>query len=117
VSSKLDGTPTENVNIISNLRYNLSYPLENNYRLYKEGSSTELVDNAADIDTTKINYYDAKRATYTYNGTVLDEAKYSELVSDGYKKNTKNMVYEVTVTIYDSKTGQKSGEYTGGMSD
>lgn len=111
------GADTENVSVISNLRFNLSYPLENNYRLYKEGSTTAKVDREEELDQTKMNYYNASRATYTYNGSVVNEDLYLRCFSDGYQKNEKNMLFDVKVEIYEAGTAKKVGEYTGGISD
>ena len=103
--------------MISNLRFNLSYPLENNYRLYKEGSTTTKVDREEELDQTKLNYYNASRATYTYNGSVVNEDLYLRCFSDGYQKSDKNMLFDVKVEIYEAGTAKKVGEYTGGISD
>jgi hypothetical protein len=114
-SYELDGvTKSNKVNVISNLRYNLSYSQENNYRVYKEQSATDKIDG---VDDSVLNYYVSSRAVYTYNGEAVTEATYLKYISDGYKKSEKNIVYDVTVNIYDVNTGNKVGSYTGGLTD
>jgi hypothetical protein len=114
-SYELDGvTKSNKVNVISNLRYNLSYSQENNYRVYKEQSATDKIDG---VDDSVLNYYVSNRAVYTYNGEAVTEATYLKYISDGYKKSEKNIVYDVTVNIYDVNTGNKVGSYTGGLTD
>lgn len=117
-SLETDGiTPNKNVELVSNLRYNLNYSSENNYRKYKEGSSESLYTQEELNKKPSVNYYNASRAVYNYNGSVIDENDYKEYISDGYRKKEKNILYDVTLNLYEPGTTDKVATYTGGLSD
>lgn len=116
-------TNSENVKIVSNLRHNLTKPAVNNYRVYKEGSVSEKVDNIAQYETDSAgnaitSFYSSTRATYTYNSaTPMVEADYKKLIFDGYERQVKNILYEVTLEIYEAGKTERVATYTGGISE
>lgn len=121
VSTDMSGVSTEQVKLVSNLRHNLYYPLKNNYRRYKESSTVD-ADNweqyGKDASGAIItNYYSSSRAKYKYNGSTVTEAQYKKLIFDGYEKELKNILYEVTLEIYEAGTTDKVATYTGGISE
>lgn len=113
VSQNPDGSDSENVNVISNLRFHLSYPLENNYRSHDE-SGVEI----AGIDRSQQTFYSNDRAEYIYNGAIVSEAVYQKHIYDGYKIEKKNVLYDVTIDIYEvGDPDKKVATYTGGLSN
>lgn len=112
VSQNPDGSQSNNVNIVSNLRFNLNHPLENNYRATTEsGAAIE------DVDDTLQTFYSTARTTYTYNGVPMSEDDYNTYISDGYKKEKRNILYDVTIEIYETGTDKRVATYTGGLTD
>lgn len=121
--------------LVSNLRFDLCTEPKENFRVYKEGSTTEYAKNVKGTPTEAAeenkdykyagdSKYDAQRAKYFYKSTetgsfaVMDEATYTKFVSDGYKQNEDvARAYDVTITITESGTGTKIAEYTGGIID
>lgn len=124
--------------IVSNLRFNLCEEPEKNFRVYKEGTTEyckNVVATQAEVDAEPdkdLKYagdsvYDASRCTYKYNElgssgfdyiNPMPEARYQEVVSDGYQINEdKGLVYKVTVDIYKAGTSEKVAFYTGGVID
>lgn len=132
VSQDPAGNPTENVDIVSNLRHDICRGLKDNLRIYKEGSTTEYVDAVdelkaelgEDSSTGNPNVpsdygYSAARAEYYYNSTTstMSEADYLAHVSDGYSKKTENILYEVTLEIKEHGKSDVVATYTGGISE
>lgn len=115
-SSDAAGNAVDNVDIVTNLRFHLSKDLSNNYRLYKEGT-TEKTPEAVELNGVVDSYYSSGRATYTYNGAAVNETMYTKHIYDGYRKEKKNMIYDVTMQIYESGTTNLVATYTGGLSD
>ncbi len=111
----MTGSYIECVKLVSNLRYNLSYPPEENFRKYEEGTTTALPD----VDIAATNYYSADRAQYYYNDSAnkIEEVMYKDNISDGYAKEKKNIIYKVQLDIYEPGTTKKVATYTGGITD
>lgn len=138
------GNPTGNIIgytfLVSNLRYNLNEDAKKNFRVYKEGSSELLKNIKATTVTAEQkaehpdwkylgdSVYNPNRAKYYYDGAfdgsdttnavIMNEATYSMLVSDGYKKDLDSKkVYKVTVLVKNVGTDEVVAEYTGGVVD
>lgn len=138
VSKDMNNVDTENVYLVSNLRYDLNAPSpkynfrtkteeghdiynaqgkpmtdENGKRLYPELPKDENGDTIT-VGETK---YLADRAKFYYNTAQVTEEKYLKYISDGYGRKDKNTIYKVTINLYDSVSGAKIATYDGGLSN
>lgn len=116
ISEDQIGTTNNFTSIVSNLRYNLSEDASQNYRVLQEGSTTEKLDGITDEQKNNTKYK-ADRCTYTYNSMPVDEAQYKKVISDGYQKQNKNFIYEVTLEVEDAAKGTKVATFTGSLAE
>lgn len=112
VRTYTDDTKTH---IVSNLRYNLSTAVDKNVRILQEGSVSDVVD--PKYHPTDATDYKQSRCSYTYNGAVLTEALYKTNFSAGYQQEKKDFIYDVTLDVWDVKTGNKVATFTSSLSD
>ena len=128
VSKDMSGASTQDVHIVSNLRYDLSAPSQRyNFRTHHEDGSELLTDELKKVmPATKDNgdpmtagdsTYKSYRAEYYYNGSLLTEDIYKTNFSAGYKRKDKNTIYKATVNLYDPSTGKKVATFDGGVSN
>ena len=116
ISEDAIGTENNLTSIVSNLRYNLSEDASKNYRVFEEGSSTTKLAGITDEQKNNTKY-SADRCTYTYNSIPVDETKYKNVISDGYQKQNKNFIYEVTLEVEDAAKGTKVATFTGSLAE
>lgn len=116
ISEDQTGTPNDLTSIVSNLRYNLSEDASKNYRVFEEGSSTTKLAGITDEQKNNTKY-SADRCTYTYNSMPVDETQYKKVISDGYQKQNKNFIYEVTLEVEDAAKGTKVATFTGSLAE
>ena len=125
VNSKESNAPSaasvDNVEIVSNLRHNFSF--DNNQRVYKEGTM-QLLDGVTVNDAAKTHYSRARSLIYYNNNLsaigdnpVQDNDFYEKYVFDGYKKTTKDVLYDVTIEIRENGKSGTIATYTGGLSN
>lgn len=122
-SKDMSGALTQDVYIVSNLRYNLNaISPRYNFRVTDEdGNAIEnlklpLDDAGNKILASQSTYVNA-RAKYFYNTEQVNEALYQTHFSDGYNRKDKNTIYKVVINLYDSSTGEKVATYDGGLSN
>ena len=121
-SKDMMGAATEDVHIVSNLRYNLSAEkMRYNFRDETEtGALIILAEEDYPLDdlgvAVKNSSYDRKRAVYYYNGTLLSESLYQTNFSAGYAKKEKNTLYSVLIEVFD-ESGKRVATYDGGLSN
>ena len=115
-SEEPTGIPNDLTSIVSNLRYNLSEDASKNYRVFEEGSSTTKLAGITDEQKNNTKY-SADRCTYTYNSMPVDETQYKKVISDGYQKQNKNFIYEVTLEVEDAAKGTKVATFTGSLAE
>ena len=138
VSKDMMGVDTENVYLVSNLRYDLNAtsprynfrtktedgrdiydasgkPMEDEdgKRLYPELPKNDAGE-SLNIGDSK---YLADRAKFYYNTAQVNEEMYLKYISDGYGRKDKNTIYKVTINLYDSISGEKVATYDGGLSN
>ena len=137
ISKDMDGNYTEDVHVVSNLRYNLNapsprynfrittedgepiYDMEGNPRVVdgkKLGPELPKKDDGTRLNPSDTTYINA-RALYFYNTASVTEDVYQKCFSDGYKRKDKNTIYKVTINLYDTKTGSKVATYDGGLAN
>ncbi len=124
-STDMTGAETEDVHIISNLRYDLNAPAPRyNFRVKDEDGnniSEEEINYPYDDSGVQVpksaSTYDKRRADYYYNNSLLDEALYATNFTAGYQKKDKNTIYKVTINLYEPTTGEKVATYDGGVSN
>ncbi|MBE5882297.1 MAG: prepilin-type N-terminal cleavage/methylation domain-containing protein [Lachnospiraceae bacterium] len=123
-SEDMTGVRTEDVHIVSNLRYDLNAPSPKyNFRTTEEDGVTPLDSTKFPMKdaTNRLQASDSKyqriRANYYYNGTLINEALYQSNFSAGYARETKNTLYKVTIDIYNPTSGEKVATYDGGMAN
>lgn len=116
ISEDQTGTPNDLTSIVSNLRYDLSGDASQNYRVLQEGSATEKLDGITDEQKNNTKYK-ADRCTYTYNSMPVNETQYKKVISDGYQKQNKNFIYEVTLEVEDAAKGTKVATFTGSLAE
>ncbi len=146
ISKDASGADTENVHIVSNLRYDLNadspklnfrVKTENGEDIYSATGEPKKDDEGQRMypelpvkgdeypDKTKFgekytvadSTYNSDRAKYYYNTQSVNEELYLRCFSDGYTKKDKHMLYKVTINLYDVKTGEKVATYDGGLSN
>ena len=115
---------TQNVHIVSNLRYDLNAtsPVYN-FRTVEEDGVTPIdsskfpkkEDGTTMLATDSAYKYD--RAVYNYNGSRITEALYKTHFDAGYAREEKNTLYKVLIDIYDPTSGKKVASYDGGMAN
>lgn len=122
-SEDMSGTRTEDVHIVSNLRYDLNATkMRYNFRTKDEDGNVfaeeDIIyprdDAGAEVKTSA---YMAERARYYYNGTLVNETLYQSNFSDGYAKEKKDTLYKVSIEIYEKGTTNKVATYDGGLSN
>lgn len=103
--------------IVSNLRYHLSTPAEENVRVTQENSVTPIDGVVAPAN----NYYNAERCSYKYNNNLMNEEMYKACIHDGYQAEKKNYIYNVTLDLMDcSKDADNPvhvATFTGSLAD
>ncbi len=128
VSKDMTGAVTQDVHIVSNLRFDLTEPSPKyNFRTKKEDGSDiddavlEKYMPAMKDDGTEMkkedSTYKSQRAVYYYNGNLLTEDIYNTNFSAGYKREEKNTIYKATINLYDPTTGNKVATFDGGVSN
>lgn len=124
VNSKASAAPgaasVDNVEIVSNLRYDLLS--DSNKRVYKEGTM-ELLPGVSSSDVSA-SHYDRDRSKIYYNSATAigdtatqDNVFYENHVSDGYRRMTKDVLYDVKIEIRESGKTNVIATYTGGLSN
>ena len=114
-------TEDENVNVISNLRYDLC-PTENERNV----RTTDEDGNEVDLEGTELEQpeygtndltscYLNDRAVYYYNGTKITEEMYKKHFFAGYQTEQKNTIYKVKIKIHEAGKDDVVAEYDGGM--
>lgn len=107
----------ENVDIISNLRYYLLSSSE-----YKNGVRDTSNDRGTGTESTHTDQfagYNWSRGNYYYNSTTnkITEDVYQAHFCDGYKKATKNSLYDIKLEIREAGKTEVLSTYTGGTND
>lgn len=110
----------DNVELVSNLRYNMLF--DDNKRVYKEGTM-ELLSGMTPSDATA-THYSRDRSKIYYNSSIpigetaaQDNDFYEQHVSDGYRRATKDVLYDVNIEIHESGKTNVIATYTGGLSN
>lgn len=122
VSKDMDNNETEDVHIVSNLRYDLNAAqMRYNFRTEDEDGNTITIAEADypldDAGTPmKTSSYKKERATYIYNGSPVDESLYQSNFSAGYAKEKKNTLYKILIEVFDTNSN-KVATYDGGLSN
>ena len=114
------GADNEKLDIVSNLRYDLSKNYELNIRTKDEAGNS-----ISGVTAPAGNGYSNERATYKYNGATVSETVYKKHIQDGYRNGKKNILFEVSMDLYEPTAGsvsdvgttKKVTSYTGGMSN
>jgi len=109
-------SPVYNVDLVYNLRYNLVQT--ENDKIYAEGTYEFLPGKSSSTPT----YYSEPRCKIYYNNAVGDTTKvtrdvYEKHIFDGYQKNDKNLLYDVTIQINEAGKTNSLATYTGGLSN
>ena len=119
-SAAAGAASVDNVEIVSNLRYDLLS--DSNKRVYKEGTM-ELLPGVSSSDVSA-SHYDRDRSKIYYNSATAigdtaaqDNAFYENHVSDGYRRMTKDVLYDVKIEIRESGKTNVIATYTGGLSN
>lgn len=120
-TSALPGAATvDNVEIVSNLRYNLLN--DNNKRVYKEGTM-DLLDGVTNAEATATTYSRNRSLIYYNSVNAIGNSPaqgnefYEKYVSDGYRRTTKDVLYDVTIEIREAGKDKVVATYTGGLSN
>lgn len=122
ISKDMSNNTTEDVHIISNLRYDLNAAqMRYNYRTQDEdGNTITIAEEDYPLDDAgtpmKTSSYLKARATYEYNGSPVNEALYQTNFSAGYAKETKNTLYKILIEVFDTNNN-KVATYDGGLSN
>ena len=119
-SAAVGAASVDNVEIVSNLRYDLLS--DSNKRVYKEGTM-ELLPGVSSSDVSA-SHYDRDRSKIYYNSATAigdtatqDNVFYENHVSDGYRRMTKDVLYDVKIEIRESGKTNVIATYTGGLSN
>lgn len=136
-STDASGAYTEDIHIVSNLRYDLDQAImaanfrnvhedgtpipetEIEYPLNEEGLKKKLEDINVDDDYIKSSSYDRGRAQYYYNSDInlINDTLYDSNFTAGYAKKEKNTLYKVLIEVYDTSSGERIAHYNGGLSN
>lgn len=124
VDSKESATPgaatVDNVELVSNLRYDMLF--DDNKRVYKEGTM-ELLSGMTSSDASTTHYKRDRSKIYYNSATAIgdtptqDNDFYEKHVSDGYRRSTKDVLYDVSIEIRESGKSKVIASYTGGLSN
>ena len=125
VNSKESADPSapsvDNVEIVSNLRFNLLY--DDNKRVYKEGT-TEKLPGITDAEVTSTKYSRNRSLIYYNDDTVAignsvtqGNDFYEKYIFDGYKTLQKDVLYDVKIEIREHGKSNAIASYTGGLSN
>lgn len=121
-STDMMGVNTQDVHIVSNLRYDLNaVNMRYNFRDVDESGAAipeDEIDYPTDDNGTPVTVssYERNRARYYYNGMQIDEALYQSNFTAGYAKKEKNTLYKVLIEVFD-ENGKKVATYDGGLSN
>lgn len=108
----------DNVDIVSNLRMDLAYD-DLNFRVYKEQTS-QLLDTLTqdEIANATSSHYLANRSHIFYNSnTQISEENYVKHISDGYARQKKSALCDVTIDIREAGKDRVIAHFTGGLSN
>ena len=115
-STSMTGAATENVEVVSNLRFDLC-PTSEECNVRDVDENNQAIAGVTLPDGYSINGYKKYRADYYYNGALVTEDLYQKKFHDGYPSDEKNTIYKVVINIYEAGTGKKVATYDGGLSN
>ena len=122
-SDAMSAPTVDNVDIVSNLRFNLAYD-NGNKRVYEEGTANTKLPGITDAEATASKYKRERSLIYYNNTVAIGESGntqgndfYETHIFDGYRKLQKDVLYDVNIEIRENGQSRTIASYTGGLSN